>query len=110
MLKGALSDIPRNEPIADELSWVADLNERVKRLKAIVEAARPQITALVVAAVDMPPDRPVSVDQLRSWRERMTVQAARDAGFAYEGYVRLKLASVRAFISQLIVTLRGITT
>jgi patatin-related protein len=109
MLKGALSDIPRNEPIADELTWVGELNERVRRLKAIVEAARPQITALVTAVVDVPPDRPVSVDQLRVWRERMTVQAARDAGFAYEGYVRLKLASVRAFISQLIMTLRGVT-
>jgi patatin-related protein len=108
MLKGALSDIPRNEPIADELTWVGELNDRVRRLKAIIEAARPQITALVTAVVDVPPDRPVSVDQLRVWRERMTVQAARDAGFAYEGYVRLKLASVRAFIGQLIVNLRGV--
>jgi patatin-related protein len=108
MLKGALSDIPRNEPIADELTWVGDLNDRVRRLKAIIDAARPQITALVTAVVDLPPDRPVSVDQLRVWRERMTVQAARDSGFAYQGYVRLKLASVRAFITQLIVTLRGV--
>ena len=108
MLKGALSDIPRNEPIADELTWVSGLNDRVARLKSIVEAARPQITALVTAVVDVPLDRPVSVDQLRIWREQMTVQAARDAGFAYEGYVRLKLASVRAFITQLIVTLRGV--
>jgi len=108
MLKGALSDIPRNEPIADELTWVADLNSRVRRLKAIVEASRPQITALVSAVVDLPPGRAVSVDQLRVWREQITVQASRDAGFAYEGYVRLKLASVRAFISQLIMTLRRV--
>jgi len=108
MLKGALSDIPRNEPIADELTWVAGLNDRVGRLKAIVEAARPQITALVSAVVDVPLDRAVSVEQLSIWREKMTVQAARDAGFAYEGYVRLKLASVRAFISQLIAALRGV--
>src|SRR5262249_15011031 len=87
MLKGALSDIPRNEPIADELTWVGGLNDRVRRLKAIIEAARPQITALVTAVIDAPLDLPVSADQLRIWRERMTVQAARDAGFAYEGYV-----------------------
>ena len=31
----------------------------------------------------------------------------RDAGFAYAGYVRLKLSSVRSFLAQLIVTLRG---
>jgi patatin-related protein len=108
MLKGALSDIPRNEPIADELTWVNGLNDRVSRLKAIVDAARPQITALVSAVVEVPLDRVVSVEQLRMWREKMTVQAAQDAGFAYEGYVRLKLASVRAFISQMIVTLRGV--
>lgn len=108
MLKGALSDIPRNEPIADELIRVAEINDRVRRLKAIVDAARPQITALVTAVIEVPLDRPVSVDQLKVWRERMTMQAARDAGFAYEGYVRQKLASVRAFISQLIMTLRGV--
>jgi patatin-related protein len=108
MLKGALSDIPRNEPIADELSWVSSLNDRVRRLKAIVEAARPQITALVAAVVDAPLDGRFTVDQMRVWRESMTVRAARDAGFAYEGYVRLKLASVRAYISQLIATLRGV--
>jgi hypothetical protein len=32
---------------------------------------------------------------------------ARDAGFAYEAYVRLKLASVRSFVGQTIVKLRG---
>ena len=69
--------------------------------QAIVEAARPQITALVAAVVDAPLDGRFTVDQMRIWRESMTVRAARDAGFAYEGYVRLKLASVRAYISQL---------
>ena len=37
----------------------------------------------------------------------MNSQVARDAGFAYQAYVRLKLASVRAFGAQLIVRLRG---
>ena len=38
----------------------------------------------------------------------MNAQVARDAGFAYEAYVRLKLASVRAFVARLIVKLRGV--
>ena len=38
----------------------------------------------------------------------MNDQVARDAGFAYQAYVRLKLASVRAFGAQLIVKLRGV--
>jgi len=108
MLKGALSDIPRNEPIADELNWISGLNDQVRRRKAIIEAARPQITALVVGVVDAPLDGRFTVDQMRVWRETMTVRAAQDAGFAYEGYVRLKLASARAFISQLIANLRGV--
>ena len=47
MLKGALSDIPLAEPITDELSWIARLNERARRLKAMIEGARPHISWLV---------------------------------------------------------------
>src|SRR6202030_2640498 len=50
---------------------------------------------------------PISADELRAWREQVNSQVARDAGFAYQAYVRLKLASVRAFGGQLIVKLRG---
>ena len=45
--------------------------------------------------------------ELRAWREQVNSQVVRDAGFAYQAYVRLKLASVRAFGAQLIVKLRG---
>jgi len=107
-LRGALSDIPRNQPIADDLFWVNAFNERVRRLKAIVTAARPQITALVTAAIDAPMDRAFTADQLRNWRQRMNAKAAQDAGFAFEGYVRLKLAAARAYASQLIAALRGV--
>ena len=108
MLKGALSDIPRNEPIADELTWINAFNERVRRLKGIIEAARPQITRHVAEAIDLPTGQPLAGDQVRQWREQMNAKAAREAGFAYEGYVRLKLAAVRAFVSQLIAGLRGV--
>src|SRR6185437_3020776 len=46
-LRSALSDIPRNEPIADELVYVNGFNERVRLLKGIIDAARPRITQLV---------------------------------------------------------------
>ena len=32
-LKGALSDIPLAEPINDELSWIARLNDRARRFR-----------------------------------------------------------------------------
>jgi patatin-related protein len=104
-LKSALSDIPRNEPIADELGWVNGFNERVRRLKAIVDAARPHITQLVSDIVSFAPDERLAVEQIRRWRESVNTQVAANAGFAYEGYVRLKLASVRALVAHLIATM-----
>lgn len=106
-LRGALSDIPRSEPVTDELGWVFDFNERMRRLRSIVEEARPHVSRLVGEIVQEPFDRPASADEVRAWRERVNDKAVRDAGFAYEGYVRLKLASVRDFVSRLIITLRG---
>ncbi len=106
-LKGALSDIPRAAPVIDELSWVIDFNERARRLKAIVERARPQISRLVAGVVTAPGDA-ITESQIREWREQANVRAAQEGGFAYEGYVGLKLASARAFLGQLIMKIRGV--
>ncbi|HEX2654830.1 MAG TPA: patatin-like protein [Xanthobacteraceae bacterium] len=107
-LKGALSDIPRNQPVTDELSWILDFNNQARHLRSIVEGARPHVHRLVMDIVAEPPDRPWTADQIRAWRERVNNHVAVDAGFAYQGYVRLKLATVRAFISRLVINLRGV--
>ncbi len=101
-LKSALSDIPRSEPIADELEWVSGFNRRVRRTKDIVDAARPHISDLVSSIIPLEPAQPASVEQIKRWRETVNDAAVRDAGFAYEGYVRLKLAAVRALVGRLI--------
>jgi patatin-related protein len=106
-LRGAISDIPRAQPVTDELSWVVEFNEQVRRVREIIEGARPQVSRLVTRVITMPLDQPIEADQIRAWREQVNAQVARDAGFAYEGYVRLKLAAVRASIVQLIVKIRG---
>jgi patatin-related protein len=107
-LRGALSDIPSSQPVTDELSRVIDFNEQVRRLRAIVDSARPQVSQLVSKVVTTTFDRPISTDDLRGWREQVNFHVAREAGFAYQAYVRLKLASVRAFGAELIVKLRGV--
>ena len=106
-VRGALSDIPSSQPVTDELSWVIDFNDRVRRLRHIIDSARPQISQLVAKVIDAKFDRPIASGELRAWREQVNSQVARDAGFAYQAYVRLKLASVRAFGAELIVKLRG---
>ena len=46
-LKGALSDIPRNEPIHEDLAWVNNYNEEVRRLHTVIDASRPHIQQIV---------------------------------------------------------------
>jgi patatin-related protein len=107
-LKGALSDLPSAEPVTDELAWVNTYNDRVNRLRAIIEDSRPHISQLVADIVTASFDQTISADQVRGWREQVNFEVAANAGFAYEGYVRLKLASVRSFVSSLIAEMRGV--
>ena len=106
-LRGALSDIPSSQPVTDELARVIEFNDQVRRLRAIIDSARPHVGELVTQVVTTRFDRATSTDDVRGWREQVNAHVARDAGFAYQAYVRLKLASVRAFGAELIVKLRG---
>ncbi len=107
-LRGALSNIPRAQPVADELAWVLEFNEQARRLKEIVEGARPQINDHVARVMSPAHEWTLTEEQISRWLEQANAQAERDAGFAYAGYVRLKLASSRAFISRLIMDIRGV--
>jgi patatin-related protein len=107
-LRGALSDIPSSQPVTEELGRVVEFNDQVRRLRAIIDSARPQVSQLVATVVTARFDRAISSNDLRAWREQVNSQVAVDAGFAYQAYVRLKLASVRAFGAELIVKLRGV--
>jgi patatin-related protein len=105
-LKGAMSDIPRNQPVTDELGWVFAFNDQVRQLNAIIDGARPSIHRLLARIIADPLDRPADADQIRAWREKANAHVAQDAGFAYQGYVRLKLASVRRFVARLMAEMR----
>lgn len=107
-LRGAWSNIPRAQPIADELRWVLEFNEQARRLKEIINAARPQVIDHVAKVTGSWQGRGLTEEQISEWRELATIQAEQDAGFAYDGYVRLKLASSRAFIARLIMDIRGV--
>jgi patatin-related protein len=110
MLKGALVDLPSAEPVTEEINWVRAFNDRVGRLRDIIDDARPHVSQLVADIVTATFDQPITSGQVRSWREQVNGKVAVDAGFAYEGYVRLKLASARSFVSGLITALCGAPT
>jgi len=106
-LKGALSDLPSTQPIANELAWVINLNAQARGIKSIIEDARPQVSELVGDIISKSLNRRFTAEEIRGWREQVNARAAREAGFAHEGYVRLKLASVREFVVRMIMTIGG---
>lgn len=107
-LKGALSEIPLAEPVTDELIWIARYNEQTRRLREIINGTRPRVSRFVEEIVAGNHDEPVTEAGIRRWREQANAKSAHDAGFAYEAYVRLKLASAREFVSRLIMEIRGV--
>ena len=106
-IKGALSDLPSEQPIANELAWVVNLNSQVRSIKSIIADARPHVSELVADIIDKPLDGPFTAEDIRGWREKVNDRVAREAGFAHEGYVRLKLASVRGFVARTIAAIAG---
>src|SRR5262249_33875975 len=64
-LKSALSDIPLAEPVTDELAWISRINEQARRLRAIIDSARPPISALVEDVMAPAPDDPIDEAPIR---------------------------------------------
>ncbi|MFO1079962.1 MAG: patatin-like protein [Reyranellaceae bacterium] len=108
MLKGALSDLPSNQPVADELNWVDEYNDRVDRLREIIRDARPRISERVAGCAGEAFATRGDREQVRRWREQATVAAQLESGFACEGYMRLRLTAARRFLAGLIAELRGV--
>lgn len=106
-LKGALSDIPRNEPIHEDLSWVNAYNAEVRRLQTVIEASRPHIKAVVNAVANKDLDTPIDGPTIGQLRLAANAKARSETGFAYEGYLRLKLATVIDEVTSLVVSLCG---
>ena len=105
---GALSDIPREQPIRDNLEAIERLSGRIRRLRRIVEAMRPEVEAAIERMFGSPMLRlPPTPKRLAAWRARAQTMAAREAGYAYAAYGHLKLASVAEEIAERIFALGG---
>lgn len=92
---GSLSSIPREQPIRDNLE-VLDRESREKaRLRAIVEALRPQVEETVEKLFGRTLffDRP-TLRRLGAWRAKAQEAAAERAGFAWQAYAQVKFTGV----------------
>jgi patatin-related protein len=94
-LFGALSDIPREQPIRDNLEAIEIHSGRIRRLRHIVEAMRPEVEAAIerTFGTTLLLMRPTAA-RLAAWRTRAQNVAAREAGYAYAAYGHLKVAAI----------------
>lgn len=97
-LRGAMSDLLRNQPIHEELEAVNQLTERRRRFKKIISAARPRISRLIQDIINQ--DQPDSANKkplaeyLARWRILAKSRAASDAGYTYPAYIQLRIMTV----------------
>lgn len=93
-IRGALSDIPRNQPVRDELESIHQFSERVRQYRQIVGATRPHVSLRIRELLGIDPATIPTKETLSVWRNRANTQAAVEAGYAYDGYIQLKVSSV----------------
>ena len=93
---GALTSIPRSEPILDDLLDVAEHNRRVRRIRAVIESNFGHVAAVVRGittpeqlAATAPEDWPWT-----TWNAAANDAAVAEAGLTYATYLRVKIASV----------------
>jgi patatin-related protein len=107
-LLGALSDIPREQPIHDNLETIERISGRIRRLRRIVWTMRGEVEAAIERAIGSTffLVRPTPA-RLASWRSRANAAAARAAGYAYAAYAHLKIATVVEDMADVIFRLGG---
>lgn len=105
---GALTDLPRSQPIRDNLDAIAARSARITRLRDVVDALRPRVDAEVERAFGRTffLDRPTPA-RLVAWRRRAQTASAAAAGFTQAAYGRLKVQALAETLSTVLVEMAG---
>ena len=100
---GAISELPRQQPIRDNLDAIAARSAQIARMRSIVDAIRPDVEAEVEALFDhtLFLNSPTAA-RLAAWRARAQKAAAANAGYGYAAYGHLKVAGVVETLTSLL--------
>ncbi len=92
---GAISDIPREQPIRDNLEIIEGRSTRVRKMRIITDSLRGEVEETVnkLFGRTLFLDRPTS-RRLGNWRKKAQRKASLQAGFAYSSYGQIKLAGI----------------
>ncbi|RHW16978.1 patatin-like protein [Sphingomonas gilva] len=92
---GAISEIPREQPIRDNLEAIEARTRRIEQMRGVIEDIRPEVEARVESLfgttflLDWP-----TPARLAAWRAKAQGAAAKQSGFAFAAYANLKLVGV----------------
>jgi patatin-related protein len=103
VLFGALSSIPREQPIRDNLEELGRQSRETTRLGEIVTNLRGEVEGQVeqLFGHTLFLDSPTPA-RLERWREKAQEAAASRAGYAYQGYVQAKFSGVVGALAALV--------
>jgi len=105
---GALSDIPREQPIRDNLEAIERISARVRRLRRIIESIRPEVEAAIERGIGssffLASPTPA---RIAAWRAKAHAMSSREAGYAYAAYGQLKIATVVEEMAEAVCRLGG---
>jgi patatin-related protein len=107
---GALTDIPREQPIRDNLEALQGRSRRVERTRRVIDALKDEVEEAIEALFGRTffLDSPTPA-RIAAWRSRAQSEAARRAGPAYAAYGHLKVSSIVEDLASLVrrITPRG---
>ena len=95
VILGSLSAIPREQPVRDNLEQIAQRSRELARLRALVDALRPDVDDAVEKLFGRTLffNRP-TVRRLAGWRNKAQQAAAEQAGYTFQGYAQVKFAEI----------------
>jgi patatin-related protein len=103
---GALSELPREQPIRDNLEAIARRSDKIERMQAVITAIRADVETQVEALfgytlfMDYPTPK-----RLAAWRRRAQIAAAAKAGYGHTAYGLLKVDGAIARTAHLAYTI-----
>ncbi|MHA6719297.1 patatin-like protein [Sphingomonas sp. RS6] len=100
---GALSELPRQQPIRDNLEAIAERSDRIERMLTIITEIRSEVETQVESLfgytlwLDYPTPK-----RLSAWRRRAQIAAATKAGYGHTAYGLLKVEGAIIRTAQLL--------
>jgi patatin-related protein len=90
-LRAAVSGIPRNQPILDELNTIVEQDARVQINQRIIDTHRPRVATMIEVLRRPHVGQPVTGQLVTYWRQALEDQADVELGLAYDAYVQRRV-------------------